>query len=308
MAVAATTEQLFASCRRRAFVPTDSASWPDSDLLALMNEEMRDYLVPFILEEREGHLLYTPADTPLVAGQASYLIPSRAAGNDIYSVHLVDSSGGVTPALAPVEPEVGIVSGSSSQLSQSRQYMMRGNYIVLSWVPQDSSLSLRLIYPVRPSELVLSTAAALVTGIAGNVVTASGGVPTTITNSVATELVSSVPGYEALTAPAVSSATGTTITFASPPTGLKVGDYVCLADQAPVPTWIPADLLGLFAQRCALSMQAGRAEATRVNIIEKELERLEGAARVYLRKRDIGSHRKIVPRLSRLAAWARIMR
>ena len=124
----------------------------------------------------------------------------------------------------------------SSATGAPTKFYLEGSDVVLYPTPNSTSDTLRLSYYKTPSKLVEATACGLITAIDTVTGEITADCPTDWTTSNSFDFVSKRNGHKNhatdLTASAV---TTTTITFTASdlPSGLVVGDYVCLAGQSP---------------------------------------------------------------------------
>jgi hypothetical protein len=295
-----TCEDLIASIRRRAFLPRteNGEDYPlDQDIIDVVNEEVPGWLVPFVLSHRQGHFS-AKKDIALVAGQAEYLVPSRAAGADISFAQIVDSSGNVLVSELPQEDAE--IATQHLGSGPPAAYFFRGNAIVLVPTPAASVNSLRLEYPQGPNQLTLSTHAGVVTSVtqnSGSFRVAYSGSPAGFSVGLAFEVVHAKPGFEIV---ALGACTGTGsgyLDFAGTvPSGVNVADFLCLEDTAPVLTNVPKDILPLVCQWVAVRLLGDRGTEEQFDRASKIFQALEERAKEYLGKRDRNAHHKIVAR------------
>jgi hypothetical protein len=302
------TETLVSSIRRRAMLPAtdDGTSFPrDSDIIALWNEEMSAFGVPLVLKARQGHFL-TYTDTALVANQAGYTVPSRAVGDVVSTLQLVDSSGSLQGNLIQADPEIATAwPYGTANTGQPTQYFFRGNQIVLVPTPSSTGLYLRVNYPQRPNQLVPTTSVLPITSFPAGAAAGhyrlgfTATAPTTFTTSVTYEAVSVNPGFEVTTLGTISAITGAYMDFVgTQPANIAVGDSICLTDTANVPTNIPADLLPLFCQWVAIKYIELKGDSAQLERAENTFDMSMKRALEFLGKRDQLAHHKISKRNS----------
>ena len=77
--------------KRRASMPTSQNLYGISDLIQFMGEEVQSTIAPTIQAVREEYYVHIE-DTTIVATQDSYSIPSRAMGNALRDVNIVDAN------------------------------------------------------------------------------------------------------------------------------------------------------------------------------------------------------------------------
>lgn len=265
-----TTTELLASIKRRTGMPAASAAYTDTEILTLADEELRAYVVPFILRQREEYFLWHD-EQPITDDVYTYPIPSRAIGGKLREVVLLDSNRNPknVPRLDP-----------GDLTSQQFGFYVDGDAItfvtsetVASWTYYET---LRLSYYLRPSQLVATTAVAPVASIntgAGTVTLTSP--PGAFTGHTTWDVVSATPHFTRRAADEPGTLSGATLAFTGGvPSNVAVGDWVCLPDQTPVPN-IPAELHGMLAQKAANRILSDKQLFDKLKAGEVELERLE---------------------------------
>ena len=228
-----TTANLIDSIVTRAQLPdttnTKTISAP-ANLLNLATEEMRIKLVPFVMDSHKDFYVRT-LDIPLVAYQTDYPLPTRAIGNVIRSLRMVN--GTTDMPLIPVERD----EVPTMTAAQPFGYFFENNNIVLYPAPSSTGPVLRLRYFIRPNRLeqVINCAqiSAINTGL--NQVTVST-IPTAWGTGTVVDLISQINPYSCSAIDqAISTVSGTTITFAALPSSLAVNDFIALAEYSPLP-------------------------------------------------------------------------
>lgn len=282
-----TTTGLLASIRRRAMLPSASATGTaDADLLAIANEELKLRVAAELLKVREDYFV---SYTDVSISGSTYRVPSRAIGLTLREAAMVTSNAEVEHLRRyPIE-DIGRFNGATG----ARGYYLRGNYVHLIGDGTGFS-SIRFWVPLRPSELT-STAAdwEAITAINTSTNTVTVGDTSGLTGSV--DLVSSTAFDRLSFAVTASSSTGTTLTFSSLPTGLAVGDYVCVADKSPVPN-IPAEFHSLLAQVTAIRICVALGDYDGADRLYEEMEKDEAAGRVLTSPRTQGASVKTFSR------------
>lgn len=239
-----TTDDLLLSIRRRARIPVASAlGSQDADLLSVANEEIGAYLVPMVLRQR-ADLLLTYLDVPILDPAAPIRIPARAIGARLKEVSFIDSSGELRDP-----PRIAI----SDMEGKNRGFYMQGGYLFMGDQRATAVLppTMRLWYYARPGTLVLSAAAGVISAfnVAARTVTIATA-PASFATATVFDVVSAGSPHETIGLGLSGTAAGVTITLASLPSDLIVGDYLCLPGEAPV-VQTPPDLHPLLAQRVA---------------------------------------------------------
>lgn len=281
-----TTTGLLASIRRRAMLPSSaSTGTADADLIGFANEVLQSYLVPFIMDVRENYLqARTPKEYAVTSGQASYRLPSRAIGNKLREVLLLDA-GGSAYNLAEVDEEA---QSRYALAGRSLSFFLSGAYLTLLPTPNSTVDTLRLDYYLRPSELVSdATAWATVSSVATDRTSlVISGAVTGLTTGAAFDVVKASSPFDVVAQDQTATVAGTTLTF-TVPTDVDVGDYVALADTSPVPT-IPAELHALLAQATACKVLEALGDSTGLGNAEAKLQKEMEAARTLISPRVDG--------------------
>lgn len=267
------TDQLIASIKRRANISTSDDGWSMSDMLAMATDEMRDSIVPMLRRLNEEYLI-DDYDVAVVAGTASYRLPSWATGEALRDVQLPDGNGGFY-SLIRKEPQ----SVSSLVTGPSGLFFLKDESVVLVPTPT-AATTLRMRCLRRPARLVLPGVAFVVTNIGASyldtlpvdaAVTVSGfgyfGAAATV------DVVRGAPGFRPLGTELAAGLNGSPFENRfnlTVPSDAASGDYILLSGTSPVPQ-IPAELHPLLAQAtsCAFLRASGQpgletAEAKRV--------------------------------------------
>lgn len=234
------TSELIGALKIHGSFPTSNDLFSDSDFLNLFNHQMKAEIVPLLLKVNEEYLLQSK-DFAIVSG-SSYRIPTRAVGSVIRNLQILDAAGNVTTST------ISRLYEEDRGANRSGYYMLR-NSIELS---KDYTIgTLRMKYFARPGTLVLPTACAQITSInftTNRLTTAS--VPTNFISGTVVDFVQNTNPYDLLQMDsAIVTVLGTTITFASLPPDLAVGDWLCLSTQSCVPM-IPEELQTVLIQSC----------------------------------------------------------
>ncbi len=287
-----TTSGLYASIRRRASIPTTATTGgANADLLAYVQEELRLGLVAEILKLRES---YFKRDLDTAISGTVYRIPTRALGGKLAGVYLLDSAGNV---LGEPLPEI----QDERQASGAVGYRVRGQSLVLLPDANTTAATLRQTYYEQPNEVVATGYATVLTiNTSTNVVTtvASHG----FTTSSVLDLVKATEGFESVAIDQTpTAASGSSLTFASLPSGLAVGDYVCVARQAPVPQ-IPSEFHPILAQRVACAWLEAGGYTEGLKAAQAKLQVMESAIGVLSAPRVDTGAKKLIARHSLLGS------
>lgn len=295
-----TSTGLLAAIRDITYTGTSIRDWPDDRLLRLINREIEEYLVPFILEARKNHFA-TFADKLLVANQSLYPLPTRATGLKVRAVQIVDVNGNPYSDVSERELEDGIRYDASTGLPSV--YWFVGNQISLYPTPTGSpTLSVRIYYINRPSQVVAQSSCIKISAFPGGAAPGSfrvqftGTTPSSgyaIGNPI--DLVQNVPGFDILLSSTISASTSTTLDIVgTQPSALAVGDWVSVAGNAPVVTGgIPEMVLGCLIRVCQLEVLSGKADDAAFGRATKMLSLAEKRAHQFLNRRNSAERPKI---------------
>jgi len=241
-----TSQNLIDTIKKKAFIPSTQETFTDVDLLDLATDEMRDYILPKIKQTREEYFV-TYRDYPVSSSVTSILAPDRAVGNAYRDIQLIN--GGNSYKLARLDIEDNIYSTTTGSL---RGYYLEANKIILRG---NLTGTVRVYYLTRPGRLVLPASAAAVASITPGATTTDivvSSIPSAWTVSETVDIVRATSGFSTLGTDVAASIAGTTITVANDdvPDDLAVGDWICLADESPVPQ-VPPEWYSYLAQAVA---------------------------------------------------------
>lgn len=264
MAFLTTTDDLIEAIKDRAHVPDSQSTYTDARMLSIASDELMTYIVPFVLSTHEDY--YTTSKDYAISG-TSYTLPSRAIGGKLKDI--------VTVSATDLETGVPRFDRSQQEYISGLYCYFQGNKVFLSYVPM-AQTTLRLYYHCRPSRLVEVTSCGRVTAV-GTTTIDLDLVPSTFTTAAAYDVVSGDQPHPLQASDlTVTNVSGTTITFSTLPT-VAVGDYFCLAGEAPV-VQTPYELVTLLAQRVACKIMEAEGDMNGLAASTKELDRMERAA------------------------------
>lgn len=273
-----------ASVKRRASLPTSSESWDVAAFLSQANESMVSYIHP-LLRRLSEEFFVSDFDTTVTSGTASYRTSYRALGEALRDVLYDDGSG----FASMVRKEPRDLAGSTSPAS-SKLFYLQDDKIVLVPTPNNSTNTLRIKAMVRPNKVVQATRVFNVESVGSGTVVlgridgdASGDDAATFFNANAdsgqVDIIRPKPGFRSIVIDTVATFSTNAATFISGTaitTQMAIGDFVCIAGEAPMPQ-LPAELHPLLAQEVACAVL----RSTRVADLaaaEKERDRLEAIA------------------------------
>jgi hypothetical protein len=255
-----TVDSLIPTLRLLPLMPSVQALFSPADLVTVMDFEMSSKILPLIDMQAEEYFI-VPFDIPYVQSITTYALPIRATADKLRAVSFVDSNNNEIriPRLRPEDIMSNVNSTGLAINPALWGFYLQNDKCILylgSFTGSSNSYRfLRLRYVRMPNTLVQEAACGQITAITGNVVTV-GNIPVTFLTNVTYDIISNSPQMfisqgDDLT---VTTIVGMNITFTALPSTAKIGDWVCLAMQSPIPQ-IPFKpgfqfLLQLSAAKC----------------------------------------------------------
>lgn len=240
-----TSTGLIAQIKRRALIPTSQNLFTSSDIIDMLNEELQNRIVPYIMNVREDYFL-TYDEITQDGTQTEIDIPYDAIGNKINQINLYtsttdDSFFATIPRLTP--SQINDIFGG---------YYIEGNKIKL-YPKAISSGKLRIYYYKRPSEIVASTRWAIVSTINTNTsIVCSTNLPANITTGSEIDIVKNIQPWDTSKEATAGTVSGATVNL-SDTSDISVGYYVCSKDESPF-AQIPQDTIPLLIQSVVVRM------------------------------------------------------
>jgi hypothetical protein len=247
-----TSDEVIASIKKRGLIPTSQLTFQTSDFLRFINEEIRINISPMLMAARENFFLKSLEDT-LVAGQTNYDIAERAIGMKLKNLYYIGSNS-QPYRLNMIDVDEIVDYEVESRTGNPEQFYFLDNQVVVLPTPSSGIVgSLRQYYYERRNEVVSTTDCGLISAI--NTVTKTvtvNAVPTGFAVGTDCDFVKAKPGFQNLSIDeAITAISSTDLTFAALPSTLQVGDYVCEAQQSPIPQ-IPIEVFPLLSQRVVI--------------------------------------------------------
>jgi len=291
-----TVDALINKVKTRGTIPTSQALYLPADFVDIMSDVMHDTVVPAIVSVREEYFV-TYQDQAIVAGQNNYRIPSRAVGNMLRDVVLVNSAG-TEISIPRLDPES--QKSSPSLVSQSTYgFKLMGDEVILIPTPAGTNGdSVRMYYERRPNNLILAASAAKI--LTFNPTTKIVGIDATPSNFAVTDtfdilrpdpIFSSVGDDIAIT-----TLSGTNLTLtAALPSGIAAGQWIAESGLSPVPQIPYEGGLWLVHEALCAVLEGMTDNAGLVNA-RKKADRLKENFMKIITPRVHGSPQKIVQR------------
>jgi hypothetical protein len=144
---------LIADVRRRAMIPNSTNVLSDADIVAFLNDEIREYIVPMLMATTEEYLvakveLGVPTSTEIDLNDATAF---KAVGLKVRDIQIQSVNAWVS--LPRIEPEYEAQFLASGTV---QGYLFRGNKIHLIPTNQTPNAAIRLLYYKRPDALSVS--------------------------------------------------------------------------------------------------------------------------------------------------------
>lgn len=275
------TTRLLAQVKLKGSIP--EGRFTDQEILDVSYDCLITDVAPFVISNREDYFVVSATDS-ITANQSSYPLPSRALGQSLREVKLIKGSRVIDLERIDLE-EV-----RSTQSGQPDSFYIGNNELVLYPTPSTTQDTLKQYYFIRPSKLVPSTEAAVITAIDTdtNTLTVTDA-PDDWTTSSTFDLVQGRSGFSIIGQDvSASSVSISSITLSTLPSTLQVGDYINLAEESCFP-YLPTEAHALLVHATVAELlesigdKDGWTIATnKVAVIKKSLEtlfstRIEGA-------------------------------
>jgi hypothetical protein len=298
-----TTSKLVDSVRKRAMIPKDTSVFTDDNIVEILNEEIDTNILAKLMSVNEEHMV-TFIDVALEDDKNNYTIPYRSVGNKLRDLAALDSAGDFYE-LSRISLEEVSDYRSPYVVSNDDVFYIEGDEVKLVDFSIRDYKTLRFYIYLRPSVLVPEDEVAVVTAID----TATGTVsldkfPKNFSTNNVYDLVSKRTPNKILKFDikrTASDANVKTITFSPSdmPEGLAIGDYVCVAEQSPVPN-IPTEWHPVLAQSAAVYILESLGDSEGLQNAYARLQKMEEAVMQITDDRVEGAPNKINARHSTL--------
>ena len=291
-----TTAELLDSFKQKGRIPPSQTPFDDAGLLSLANDELQVGLLSQILSVRENYYLtYKDYD---VVSSSTYAIPTRAIGGALDAVRIING----TSIYEVSRSEEGQQFATNTSPTGYYSFTLRGNNIVIQ--PSPSTGTIRLWYFIRPNAMVVTTAAAQITGISSGTLSFST-LPSTITTSTACDLIKDQPHFNIISMDQTPTAvTSTTVTFSSVSDDLAIGDWIALAGQTPIPQ-IPVEFRTLLTQRVVVKYNEIQGYLDKMKASQLKLDEMEKDIFQLINPRVAEEPKRIIPNSNLIGGYRR---
>lgn len=304
-----TGNKLVESIRNRAMIPSDTSVYTDENLLDIANEELDVQLLDKLLSLHEEHLTVSVEIERNSKG--IYEIPYRAVGNKIRDIALI--SGGSIYEMTQIS--VGELSDftvdSEAYTNGFDKFYVEHNKLKLIH-PSRSYEKIRIYYHIRPNFLTKTEKAASISSIvineANDEITYNfTSTPSSFNSSILYDFVGAktpnkIKAYDISPKDVNTSLNFVTFTKSdiADVDDIVVGDYICVAEQSPVPN-IPTEMHPVLAQLAAVHVLEAMGDTEGLANAEKRLNKMTASVMQLVDDRVELAPRKIRPRNGTLA-------
>lgn len=290
---------LFAGMRTYGLIPSSDNSATTTQLLDILNRELRSYVVPFATGINEDYFVES-ALVALVAGTTSYRLPSKAVASAIKSIEKVDASGAnPVPLFSCQSDEVYDI----GRFRAVGDYYIEGNRIILTSDPGAGAGYIKVRYARRLNRIVASATCAEVTSFnaGAKTVTYTVAPSPAFTSGAKFDLIRGSAHFDVLTpVEDVATLSGSTLTFttalpselAATGTTNTEGDWVAPAGQTPIAN-VPLELQDLLVVRCVEVYLRARSDPRVTELRNARLE-VEAAVRTLIKPRVSADDRPLL--------------
>lgn len=288
-----TTTDLITSIRNRGNIPytsNDNNVNSDTNLLITATEQLLIKLYPLLQSTREEFYVARKSFA-ITADQSEYVIPSRASGLVVRDIQIIDGSN--ISSLPIIDSER--ISTTTSGTVEG--YYLEHNKIILYPTPATTSGTLRVRYFLRPSRLAATTDCAQIASIntGSNQFTVTS-IPTSwATGSVIDIIQQSAPYANLAIDQTTTNISSTTITLASLPSTLAVGDWVALAEYSPIPQ-VPMEFQAILAQLTVVKTLEAMGDREGAAYAFKDLQTDLTNMMTLVTPRNQGERKKVISR------------
>ncbi len=277
------TTTLVSNVQLVGHIPLSNSTFNAPEIINLSNRELQTALISQILSIREGYYLTYHDFAMNSTGQFS--IPSQAIGGALDAVQIF-----IDPSIIPVNRlEHAEQFSSVAPATTTYGYFIAGNTVNI--MPNPTFGVVRLWFMRRPNALVTTSSAGLITAISGNDITVSS-LPSSFLNGTSVNLCQDQPNFDVLTETSITNIVGTVVTLDSISSDLALGDWLCLADQTPVPQ-IPVEFRPLLEQRVVVKIYELQGYLEKMKAAGEMLKRMEEDCFKLISPR-VGTQTKII--------------
>lgn len=303
-----TGEKLVDSVRNRAMIPDDNSVYTDDNILAIANEELDVQLLDKLLSLHEEHLT-VHVDIPK-NDSGTYDIPYRAIGNKVRDIALIQGN----QVYEMSQISIGALSDydlrNTSSYSETDKFYIESDNIKLI-NPSTSYDSVRIYYYIRPSFITKTDKAgaiASITTLGDEVTLVLSNIPSTFNTNLTYDIVgvrtpNKIKIYDINPIEVNTNLKSVKFNLSDIEDvldGLRVGDYLCKAEESPVPN-IPTEMHPVLAQLTAVHVLEALGDTEGLANAERRLDKMVKSTMQLVDARVELAPKKIKPRHGTLA-------
>jgi hypothetical protein len=295
-----TTDALVKSVKRRMALPLDQNTFDKQDIIDILNEEMDLQMISFLLSSNQeflvNHVEFLLSEATEFDNGFFFKIPDRAVGNKLRRVCYINDTGTQTP-LARIEPDnIGYFEYVGN--TNFSYYVENDMIKLLDKYSVANATRIRLYYEMSPSELVEDKFGAKIISLnttTGEVVVDN--IPDNFETGIAYDFINANSPNKCVAIDKIPTSINTTskIMNFDPtvfPSDLKLGDYICVANESVVPQ-IPTELHPMLAQMAAVAILEAQGDEKGITIAAARLQKMSEGTKDLISNRVEGSNQKI---------------
>ena len=288
-------DKLAADVNSACLNPVSQNTYQLADIVNLMDRELSLGVVPLLKKTQQNYFVMN-VDLTINNGQSAYTFPTRAVGNALRDVVLLDASGNEV-ALNNLEREyikVQFPFNFVPSIWSFGQYVTANEINLYNTLIQSyTAYKLRFITERRPGSLTLSSNCGQITAITGNVLTLSY-VDPTWTTSTTFDIINQLPPFQSIADDVtITAISGFQITLTAVPSSAAVGQWVCPAMLSCIPQ-IPYEFFPLLTERTVSSVAEGLDMSQLLASCKAKIAEFEANALALARPRVTGSPKVII--------------
>ena len=290
-------DALAAKVNLKCLNPISQNTYGLSDIVSMMDDDLSLVVVPLLKKVQQDYLVYN-VDMTITAGTTSYTIPTRAVGNALRDVVLVDSAGNEVALNNLMREYIKVKTPFNfvPSIFSFGMYMTANEVNLYNTLIQTyTAYKLRFITERRPNGLTLSTNCGQITGISGSVLTLSYVDPAWTTTSTF-DIINQLPPFQSRGDDlAISLISGQQVTVTNLPTSVQKGDWFCPAMLSCIPQ-IPYEFFPLLTELAVATIAEGSDMAQLLAAAKAKIESYSENSMTLARPRVTGSPKLIINR------------
>jgi hypothetical protein len=298
-----TGDKLVESVRNRAMIPNDTSVYTDDNILDIANEELDVQLLDKLLSLHEEHLT-VHVDIPRNS-EGVYDIPYRAIGNKIRDVAMIEGNAQYEMAQISIGELPDYTYESDTYSYGMDKFYVESNQIKVLQ-PSRSYSTIRIYFYIRPSYLTKLEQCAVITSIIEDTTEVTfmfSEMPSKFSSLSSFDIVGArtpnkIKAWDKSSAEVNSSLKYIKFNksdIESELGDIKVGDYVCKAEESPVPN-IPTEMHPVLAQLTAVHILEALGDTEGLGNAQRRLDRMITSTMQLVDDRVELAPKKIKPR------------